>query len=400
MGTGTLKRRLAHLYYRATAVAAEPLPAKRPPGRPIVAGFLRSASGIGESARLCLDALTRLGCDPRALDLTERFQPQGGLSLDLPGSDDGATGPLILHVNPPELEAVTSHLGRRLMRGRSVFGYWAWELPRIPENWARAGRFVHEIWVPSTFCAEAVGAAPGRPVRVVPHPLSSRNGVAHRARFGLPEDALVVLAVADLRSSLERKNLWGMVDAFRLAFGDRNDRVLALKLGGLGADPALAEQVLGRLQATSNPHLLQEALSPAAMQDLFASVDIVLSLHRSEGFGLVVAQAMMAGKAVVATDWSATKDFTGPESAALVPASLVSVVDPQGIYPDVGQHWAEPDIEAASVQLRRLADEPETRLRLGRNAALRIREHCSDERYWNALGERFRLACLTGPENL
>ena len=96
-----------------------------------------------------------------------------------------------------------------------------------------------------------------------------------------------------------------------------------------------------------------------------AACDIVLSLHRSEGFGLVPAEAMLAGLPVVATDWSGTQDFLTPESAALVPARLVPVHDPRGVYDLPGAVWAEPDVSVAANHLRRLADDPAARLALG-----------------------------------
>ncbi len=100
----------------------------------------------------------------------------------------------------------------------------------------------------------------------------------------------------------------------------------------------------------------------------------MLSLHRSEGFGLVPAEAMLLGRAVVVTDWSGNTDFTDADTAALVPYRLVPAVDPRGVFQAPGAVWAEADIDAAAAQLRRLADDPAQRAALGARAQLAARQ--------------------------
>ncbi len=199
-------------------------------------------------------------------------------------------------------------------------------------------------------------------------------------KLGLPEDALVVLNVFHMGSAFTRKNPLAAIAAFRRAFGDAPDRVLAIKVIDNAAGRArhqLGEAIAGAI----NIRLIEGMLSPADMTGLMAASDIVISLHRSEGFGLVLAQAMSLGKAVVATGWSGNLDFMTERNSALVPYSLVPVDDPDGTFDADGQSWADANIDAAAAWLRQLAGDPDLRARLGAAAARDIAAQLSSERF-------------------
>jgi len=149
--------------------------------------------------------------------------------------------PLVLHINAPVLPAALLRLPRALLRGRRIIGYWAWELPVVPNAWAAAAGLVHDIWTPSRFSADALERlAPGR-VQVVPHPVAlspPQPSALTRADFGLPEEAVIVLVSFSLASSFARKNPLAAVAAFRQAFGARTDRLLLLKIVHASHAPA------------------------------------------------------------------------------------------------------------------------------------------------------------------
>lgn len=378
------------MVYWATAVPASlPLdPAAR--GRPTVVGFFRTPSGIGQSARLCYAALQRLGFEPQFIDLSPRFQPAGMLPpflADSPG--DSGRGPVVIHVNPPELPAVTSHLGRRFLGGRLVVGYWHWELGRMPADWTRAFRYVHEIWAPSSFGADLFRPHTTKPVRVVFHPIPPLDEQADRAVFGIPADAVAFLAACDLRSSIARKNPLGAIRAFREAFGPARDRFLLLKITGVAGNEPLLDVVRRDVGDSPNISLWTTPLPPQAMRTLYASIDCVLSLHRAEGFGLIMVEGMLAGRCVIGTDWPACSDFLTPATALTVPGKLVPVDDPQGIYRG-DQRWMEPDGESAVRLLRLAAADTDVRRSIadaGRRHAIAL---FGDERYGASLGQPFR----------
>ena len=376
-------RRLANQANQAIGRAALPYAVTRQwragetGGEPVIVAGLHSAVvGLGQGARLFRQALEQDGVEVRALDVAQtlaspvelgrRAQPVEGLP---------AGGVLVSHLNPPELELYLQKAGAGLLHGRRHIGYWAWELPTAPPQWRRAFRYVDEVWCPSRFTAEALRAiAPRRvPVRVAPHPIFIMPATTpDRARFGLPEQACIVLQAFDLRSTIARKNPFGALDAYLRAVPiDDGSARLVCKVVGLEAFPKLFTQLQARVAARSDLILISDTLSSQDMLSLTASADIVLSLHRAEGFGLLLAEAMWLGKAVMATAFSGNMDFMDKDSCVLIDWKPVAARDPQGMY--AGALWAEPDLDETAVELRRLISDPAARADLGKRAQARAR---------------------------
>jgi glycosyltransferase involved in cell wall biosynthesis len=250
---------------------------------------------------------------------------------------------------------------------RRVIGMWAWELPIIPRSWHHGAKFVHEVWAPSPFTAQALeSAAPGR-VRVVPYPLAATAlpVAGTRADFGLPAQKLVVLTALNLASSMARKNPLGAIAAFKSAFGPRQDCLMVLKISGFEAYPRDLNQIRAAIANAPNIRLITATLPEARLNGLIAASDIILSLHRAEGFGLIPATAMLLGRPVVATGWSGNLTYMTEQNSALVGYRLVPAIDDRGIYQIPSAVWADPDIEDAARHLRRLAEDSSARTTLG-----------------------------------
>lgn len=330
-----------------------------------VAGELGRASGLGEGARLMLAGLDALGLPS---------WPVGkGMGDGMgQGAFPPAAVPLIVHANAAVLPLAMLRLGRAMVRGRRVVGMWPWELTTVPESWKAGFAHVHEVWAPSRFAADAVERAmpadwPGRHrVRVVPHPVACRPpnpAPLDRAALGLPRDAVITLFVGSLASSFARKNPLGAIEAHRRAFGADPGHVLLLRIG----DPAGFPEDFRTLQAAALPNVILDTgtRSRDEAHAAMAASDIVLSLHRSEGFGLVPAEAMLLGKPVVLTAWSGTEDFCTDDCTVRIPVDLVPAIDPRGVFQAPGAVWADPDLDAAAAALRRLAGNEAERRRLG-----------------------------------
>jgi len=392
MSFSTEKPPLAHRIWRclpqrarrhvlaAACRAIAPRPDTRPPptGPGVaVGGEFSRICGLTRAANLTVAGLRALGLVPRTIDVSWRSPGLGGEKLP-------DRTPLILHVNAPDMPLALARLGRGTARGRRIVGAWAWELPDLPRTWISNAAYAHEAWTPSRFAATALEKAlPGR-VRVVTPPLAVAPPMPARLgrdAFGLPEDAIVVLTAFDLASSFARKNPLAAIAAFRAAFGARTDRILLLKIVNPGHFPADFARIAAEVAGAGNIRLFTATLPDADNFALTACADIVLSLHRSEGFGLILAEAMLLGIPVIATAWSGNMDFMDPASAALVRARLVPAIDPRGTYDLPVSHWAHPDLAEATAALVGLAGDPIARRELG------------------ARGRRHATACL-GPESL
>jgi len=374
-------RALAHALWRRLPVgprrrvfaevtaALAPRPDRHPPpGMGLaVMGELSRPSGLGESARLILAGLRALGVATHEIDVGDAV---GGRSAPMTLPPPGM--PLLIHVNAPTLPLALLRAPRALLRGRRVIGYWAWELPTMPPDWRAGLDFVHEIWVLSRFTADAVRSLlpPGSPiaVKVVTPPVALHPPVASgrdRAGFGLPQGAVLTLVSFSLASSFARKNPVAAIAAHRQAFGDRPDRVLLIKAGHAAAHAADFQVMQAAAQGLPNVMFETRMFDDADRHALTACADIVMSLHRSEGLGLVPAEAMLLGRPVIATGWSATTEFMDASCARPVGYRLIPAVDPRAVFEAPGAMWAEADIGAAAAALVELADDPALRTRLG-----------------------------------
>ena len=349
-------------YVRAAARAGQPAEGPRGPIR--IVGFFSSAHGIAASAKLAARAFEALGAQVERVDVTgARLDWTGRLAEPTPASA------WIFHMNPPEMLAALATLGPRRLVGPR-YGYWAWELPRAPRRWIADANLVDEVWAPSRYTAEAFAGARA-PVRVVPHPLFLEDyaDVAPAPR----RPGFQAVTLFDFNSSAARKNPLGAIAAFRRAFGDDPACELVIKTQNGAVHP----HALARLRDQAGPgvRIVDETWPYGQVKALIAGADALLSLHRAEGFGLTVAEAMALGTPVVATAATGVTDFFDESCGVAVPWSPTPVDDPQGIYR--GQTWAEPDLDAASVGLRRLRDEPEFGRRLAEAGRVRVAERLS-----------------------
>lgn len=328
-----------------------------PPAAPVtVVGFHAAVHGLGEGARMLARGFADTGLPTRAIDLST----QVGFAMDLPiafpppGSDE--RGVVISHINPPELLRWARDTEGRPLEGRRHIGYWAWELEDAPPEWAPAFDLVDEVWAPSAFAADAIRkiAPPRVKVSPAPYPLYlNPRPAADRARFGLPQDAVLVLMAFDLRSTAQRKNPYAALRAFQKARAaiDRS-ALLVCKVVGADLHPGTFETLRSEVADDPSIRLMTENLSAEDMATLTASSDVILSLHRSEGYGLLLAEAIWLGKPTLATGWSSNVEFMDPASSQLVEHTLVPV-EGDGLIYRTGR-WADADIDDAAAKLARM----------------------------------------------
>ena len=336
--------------------------------------------GIARAAQILRSGLQAADVPLHPMDCSAVLRPLPGPA---PRPAAPANGTMVFCVNPPQMVPLLSHFGPRICRGKRLVGYWWWELDRIPRSWLPWAALMDEIWVSSHFIHDTFSRGlPGKTVRYVPlpvpEPVASPLG---RADFGLPDRPFTVLAPFDLSSHWARKNPLGAIAAFRRAFPGASDAQLVLKVSGADQNPAQAEQLRGLTADMPNVRIIDRTLSPPDLAALIRCADVLLSLHRSEGFGLFIAEAMWLGTAVVATGWSGVMDMLDPDNALLVKFTKVPVKATD--YPSVppGAQWADPDIGDAADCLRRLASDPGLRTQLRTKARARAELQFSLDRF-------------------
>lgn len=369
-----LPKKARQLIFRDLIPRLAPRLSRHPlPQQPItVLAPFSSSIGVGWGGRGNAKILDQSGFEPRMYDWTNVL-----FSSDLPHKmavsqlkkPDAGPGLLLFHANPNHLPALLFHLGKKAITGKYVVGYAVWELPLLPPDWKRNLRCVHSIWCPSSFAAKAFRAATDKPVHVVPHCIDPPASIApDRERFCIASDTFAVLTAVHLGSGLSRKNPRAAIRAFRSAFPNESKAVLLAKVSQADSYPDRMEDIESEIQGAKNIHLIKDTLNENDYWTLLASIDAVLSLHRSEGFGLVPAQAMALGKLAIATGWSGNMDYMTSENSLPVDYEMVPVEDPEGNYREDGQLWAEPDVDHAASLLRQAAEDPGLRRRIGARA--------------------------------
>ncbi|ATC34530.1 glycosyl transferase family 1 [Caulobacter vibrioides] len=327
------------------------------PALPVtIIGFHGAVHGLGEGARMLARGFADMGLPVRALDLSASVGFAAEIPPAFPPPDPGERGVTISHINPPELLRWVRDTEGRLLQGRRHVGYWAWELEEVPSDWLPAFDFVDEVWTPSAFAADAIRRVAPKRVRVAPAPYPlylNPRPQADRTRFGLPHDQVVVLMAFDLRSTAQRKNPRAALRAFQQATARATrPAMLVCKIVGADLYPETFQALAADVAGDPSIRLLTDNLSAQDMAALTASSDIVLSLHRSEGYGLLLAEAIWLGKPTLATGWSSNVEFMDPASSRLVDYRLVPV-EGDGVIYRAGR-WADADVTDAAEKLARL----------------------------------------------
>ena len=350
--------------------AATPQTDARPEGVNVV-GYLGGDIGIGEAARLVLDALRAAGVPTRAVPVEQHLQSR---RRPYPQPTGPVYDTTVVCVNADLTPGIARTVPTLLSHGARV-GMWYWEVEHFPPELGAAAALLDEVWVATDFVRAAVEPHVTVPVRVVTPPLpQARPVTVAREDLGLPADRPVALFVFDYLSTVERKNPIGVIEAFRRAFAPDEGPVLVLKSINGDRRPTQAERVRLRARAEPDVVLIEDYLDSAERDALVARCDVYVSLHRAEGLGLTMAEAMSYGKPVVATGYGGNLQFMTEENSFLVPFSRVPVGPGAAPYP-AASPWAEPDLDAAARLLRAaLLDTPEEAARRGARAARDVAE--------------------------
>jgi glycosyltransferase involved in cell wall biosynthesis len=344
-----------------------------------VVGYFRAELGIGAAARALVAALeaSEIPFNTIAFAGTANRQDH---PFEHRHADGGPADVNIVCINADQIANFAKKNGPELLHGRYTIGVWFWEVEDFPPMFHDAFNYVDEVWVASEFMRETFLKVSPKPVFKFHLPILKPqiNASLSRADLRLPNQ-FVFLFSFDFFSVLERKNPVGLIEAFSRAFRPGEGPALVIKT--INGDKRIRELEKLRYAARHRPDitLMDGYLSAIENSTLTAQADCYVSLHRSEGFGLTIAEAMALGKPTIATAYSGNLEFTTADNSYLCPFQRVQVGPEKEPYP-ADALWSEPDIDAAARLLRHVyTNQSEARDR-GRRAAEDIRECHSPER--------------------
>jgi glycosyltransferase involved in cell wall biosynthesis len=333
---------------------------------------------MGEHVRCSFRSLRSVGITPGLVDIYGLNEPEPDARNEFGMHLVPNAGTLnVFHINGDEVDQTLATLAYRPGPSDSYnIVYPAWELARYPADWARQLERFDEVWAPSRFIAESLAAAVDRPV--IHMPLACEVIISQflgRRWFGISEHSLVFLFFFDLRSYASRKNPDAVVAAFRKLLRARPyaDCTLVLKVNGAETmTDALRDLRHSLNDLRDRVVLIERTLTDNEIKNLVRCCDCFVSLHRSEGFGRGLCEAMYLGKPVIGTAYSGNMDFMTSETALLVDYALVKVGP--GDYPHwESQVWADASVDHAAQHMVAVMDDPGAARAIGERASLHIR---------------------------
>jgi glycosyltransferase involved in cell wall biosynthesis len=320
-------------------------------------------SGLSESAQSVARSLRTAGISTLCYNVPVN-STEDDLCSPVPESHDVT----LLHVQP-DLRFEACYARARVIPRPNAYraGIWYWELESAPPEWARYADLIHEVWAPTEFIANALE-------RVVPVPiLPLLPGLSldyiprlSRAELGLPEGRYLYLFVFAMSSIVERKNPLAAIHAFARAFRNHEQVALAIKVLRGDAHPTAFRELV-RAARAAGVMVIDRVMSRAESYALINACDCYVSLHRAEGLGLTMAEAMLMGKPVIATGYSGNLSFMTPSNSLLVDYKLVPIRRFTPPYTQ-GSLWAEPSIEHAAKCMQWVYTHPEQARELGARA--------------------------------
>ena len=364
-------------------------PDKLHPGVMLV-GYLRAELGVGQGGRLLADALDAAGIQYATLVNSTTASRQNHVFERTLNEGRRDFNVNIVCVNADQLPAFAAQVGWGFFTGRYTVGQWAWELEAFPEQFQDAFEFVDEVWAISEFTRAAIAATTSKPVFAAPLPIVPPRCPPSigRTALGLPEDRTLFLFCFDLLSVLERKNPLGLIEAYTQAFEPDAGATLVLKV--INGDLRVSDLEHLKLTVADRPDimLIDRYLDQDSLAALMNAADCYVSLHRSEGFGLTMAEAMILGKPVIATGYSGNLDYMSNDTAYLVDWTESEVPAGCSPYPQ-GAKWAEPSLNDAARLMRFVYEHPDEAEAVGRRAQESVATHHSVDRRAQFIRQRF-----------
>jgi len=315
-----------------------------------VIGYINGEHGVGEAVRANIKCLKAANIGISLSNINPTYVRQSDVTFsDFSNKRDFPIN--LIHINADMLPYHYAEKGIGDYKNKYNIGFWTWELSEFPDSWVKSFSYCDEVWVPSNFVLASISRKSPIPVLKIPHAVCIDNiKDVKREYFGLNEEEFIFLFIFDFLSYFERKNPLAVIRSFCGAFTPQDNTRLVIKCVNSTFDP----KAFNRLQAEANGKkitIIDNYLDKDEVNALLALCNSYVSLHRSEGYGLTIAEAMSLGKPVIATGYSGNTDFMNINNSFPVRYTMKEIVEDVGPYRK-GNFWAEPDIGHASELMR------------------------------------------------
>ncbi|OIP68715.1 MAG: hypothetical protein AUK43_15050 [Oscillatoriales cyanobacterium CG2_30_40_61] len=349
-----------------------------------VAGHVTGEYGLGTAARATLRSMSVVNIPFAIKNIDVAWHRNLDHTYIDYFTDDNPYPINLIHINPDP--GLYEWIGTDYFKGKYNIGYWAWELLQFPSAWEFAFDYFDEVWTLSNYCAESITKVSPIPVIKLPPSIDLDKPSLGREFLGLPNDKFIFLFMFDFHSTITRKNTLSLISAFKQAFSSSNqDVMLIIKCSNGKHHPERRQQLIDAAEGYSSIHFIEDHLLKEELQALMNSCNCYVSLHRAEGFGLTMAEAMFYGKPVIATGYSSNMEFMNVGNSFPIRYKLVPIQEGEGPY-FPGAIWADPDIDHAVSLMRYVFENYDQAQLVGAKAARDMRALLSPY----AIGKKMR----------
>ncbi len=344
-----------------------------------IIGYPQGAFGIAEDARSLKKVFDSLNCNSKYILPTFR-EIREDEKINKTEIGRFKKGDLnIFAISPMDMINLALSKNSNFINdaGYSV-GAWPWELPFWPEKYKRVTNFVNEIWAQSNYVRQAFSYLGDVKVRFMPMLVNVvKENIRVRKKFNLLENNFIFYTVLDGNSWISRKNPIATVRAFHKAFGNSSTGIsLVIKAMNINQSGVLWDQLISTVGDDTRITIINQKLCKQELINLVTSCDCFVSLHRSEGFGRNIAEAMMLGVPVIVSNFSGNTDFCNYETSFLVDGDKVPVRPSEYLFYE-NQYWFEADINEAAKQMQTVLENSNLRHDVVNNAMNFINENYS-----------------------
>lgn len=357
-------------------------------------GYIRSEHGVGEAMRHMAKAVNKTGLPWSIYDFEiGNLARQKDTTWDFKIVDTFEYKVLILNINADQIPVAKQNIPEEIWNSCYKIGVWFWELPEFPDEWVPAFEMLDEVWAPTHFIEDALREKATCPVYYMPLEMTlDLPETINRGKFGLPDNAFLFLNMYDTLSMVSRKNPEAAIRAFKKAFKPDDETVgLVIKINNSAM--AQEKELLDRLREDyHNIYFITDILSRQDVNELLLCCDVAVSLHRSEGLGLLCQEAMYAGKPVIATNWSGNTDFMTEDNSCLIGYELRPIGQDIGPY-KAHQKWAEVHEDAVIQYMIKLKDDTAYFEKIAEQARKSIQNNYSTELCAEKIVQRLSIIC-------
>lgn len=319
-----------------------------------VFGFIGGEFGLGEAVRLIIKALKKADIPVSLINYDIQTNHRNNDNTYDNYSNNAPYSINLVLMGPSEGKRILAHYPEDFFKNKYNIFYLNWESEYISSEYVENLRLYDEIWVPAQYCKEIVEKYLTAPVKVIPYPIAielDNNSDEEAERFYNP-DSFNFFFMFDYNSTLERKNTINLINAFEKAFG-KTDTTVSLIVKTSKSTKFLKEKELleSHINGFKNVKIVEKIYDKQTLYKIIKGCDAYISLHRSEGFGLTMAEAMFFGKPVIATNYSGNLEFMNQENSFLVDYTKTAI-SASIINYDSNTIWSEPSVDHAAELMK------------------------------------------------